>query len=143
MAVGPVRRDGETAAFFDAAARGALLIRRCAGCATAAEPQAVTCPACGSAELRPEEASGGATLISWTVSHPRPTGDGSSPPAILAIGQLDEGPWWWAKLVGADPDNMRAGQRLEIGFERSGEHEAVPVFRLAEVPAPGDLRPLT
>lgn len=140
MPVGPVRRDDETAEFFDAAADGALLIRRCRDCGRAAEPQAVSCSGCHRTDLRAERAAGGATLISWTVCHPRP-GSGSAEPAILAIGELDEGPWWWAALTGADPGELRAGQRLVLAFEHAGDYEAVPVFRPADDPAAGDLSP--
>ncbi len=133
MTVGPVRRDPETAEFFDAAARGVFLIRRCGRCGTATEPQSRTCPSCGSPDLRPQEASGGASVVSWTVAHGRPA-DGPAVRTVLAIAELDEGPWWWSQVTDADPDTMHEGQRLLIDFARSGEHEAVPVFRLADAP---------
>jgi uncharacterized OB-fold protein len=132
LPVGPVRRDGDTAEFFDAAARGAFLIRRCGQCQTATEPQARTCPSCGAADLRHEEASGRARVVSWSITPGPPGDDGSAPRTVLVIAELDEGPWWWSQLVDADPDAMREGQRLQIEFARSGEHdsETVPVFRL-------------
>jgi hypothetical protein len=47
---------------------------------------------------------------------------------VLAIAQLDEGPWWWSQIVDADPAAITVG-RLTIGFERAGpDLEAVPVF---------------
>lgn len=140
MTTGRVSRDEQTAAFFDAAADGALLISRCAACGRAAEPMAVSCHGCGGTGLEPLRASGGAALVSWTVSHPRP-GAGSDGPVILVIGELDEGPWWWATLAGADPSTLRAGQRLRLGFEHPADSEPVPVFRLADVPSASDLRP--
>jgi uncharacterized OB-fold protein len=127
-----VRRDDETAEFFDAAARGVFLIRRCDQCSAAAEPQAKTCPSCGSADLRPEEASGGARVVSWSVVHGRKDGEGSPPRTVIVVAELDEGPWRWSKLADADPDTVREGQRLRICFQRSGGHEPVPVFRLAD-----------
>jgi uncharacterized OB-fold protein len=153
MTAGRVSRDEQTAAFFDAAAAGALLISRCASCGQAAEPMAVSCHGCGGTELEPLRASGGAALVSWTVCHPRPsggaggssagagTGHDSDGPVILVIGELDEGPWWWALLTGADPGTLRAGQRLRLAFEHPPDSEPVPVFRLADVPPAGDLRP--
>jgi hypothetical protein len=44
------------------------------------------------------------------------------------IAQLEEGPWWWSALVGADPDSLSEGQALRIVFERAEGSEAVPVF---------------
>ncbi|HXP20266.1 MAG TPA: OB-fold domain-containing protein [Streptosporangiaceae bacterium] len=132
MAVGPVRRDDDTAEFFDAATDGVFLIRRCGQCSAAAEPQAKTCPSCGSADLRSEEASGGARVVSWSVVHGRQTVDGPPIRTVVVVAELDEGPWWWSQLADADPDTVHVGQRLRICFERSGEHEPVPVFRLAD-----------
>jgi uncharacterized protein len=45
------------------------------------------------------------------------------------IAELDEGPWWWSRLEGADPAGLTVGTRLTIGF-RSGGEEHVPVFEL-------------
>src|ERR1022692_4028665 len=131
MSVAPARRDAETAEFFDPAARGVFLIRRCGQCQTATEPQARTCPTCGSADLRYEEASGGASVISWLVARGRPDDDLAAR-TVLVIAELDEGPWWWSQLPGADPETVQVGQRLRIAFARSGDHEVVPVFRLAD-----------
>lgn len=51
---------------------------------------------------------------------------------MLAIAQLDEGPWWWSQIVDADPAAITVGTRLTISFQRAGrDFEAVPVFRLA------------
>jgi uncharacterized protein len=132
VTVGPVRRDDDTAEFFDAAARGVFLIRRCGQCSAASEPQAKACPSCGSPDLRPEEASGGARVVSWSVVHGRPGGGGQPRKTVVVVAELDEGPWWWSQLADADPDSVHEGQRLRIGFERSGDHELVPVFRLAD-----------
>ncbi len=53
---------------------------------------------------------------------------------MLVIGELDEGPWWWAQLAGTGPGeaSLTAGQALRIEFRRAdGDYEAVPVFVLA------------
>ena len=90
------------------------------------------CSTCGSTDLRWEPASGRAHLVSWTVVPGRAAGEDPPPaPSILAIGELEEGPWWWTKLIGADPDSLDGGVALRIGFERGEGSEAVPVFELA------------
>jgi hypothetical protein len=62
----------------------------------------------------------------------RPSGDTEPERTVLVIGELDEGPWWWSQLVGADQASLAAGARLRIEFPRAAdEHEAVPVFVLA------------
>lgn len=132
VGVTPVQRDAATAEFFDAAARGVFLIRRCGQCEAATEPPAKSCPVCGSVDLRYEEASGGASVVSWSVV-PGRSEDGAANRTVLVIAELDEGPWWWSQLVDADPETMHEGQRLRIAFARSGEHESVPIFRLADL----------
>jgi uncharacterized OB-fold protein len=131
VSVGPVARDAATAEFFDGAAAGRFLLRRCPA-GHFSEPPATLCTSCASNDLRWAPAAGGATLVSWTVVWGRPAGDAEPERTILVIGELDEGPWWWSQLVGADPASVAVGQRLRIEFRRAaGEHEAVPVFALA------------
>jgi uncharacterized OB-fold protein len=63
--------------------------------------------------------------------------DGHEPVrTVVGIVELDEGPWWWCRLVGVDPDANLAGLRVEVEFVPSGpesEHETVPVFRPARL----------
>jgi uncharacterized protein len=128
VTVGPVARDAATAEFFDGTAARRFLLRRCPA-GHFSEPQATLCTTCASTDLDWAPAGGGATLVSWTVVWGRASGDAEPERTILAIGELDEGPWWWSQLVGADPASVGVGQRLRIEFQRAaGEHEAVPVF---------------
>jgi hypothetical protein len=129
MPVGPVARNDATAPFFDATARGEFLIRRCAVCDTAATPLAEQCPTCTSTGLTWEPASGGAKVVSWTVFHEASSGEQPASETVLVIAELDEGPWWWTLLLDVDADTVHEGQRIHLEFERSGDHEAVPVFR--------------
>jgi hypothetical protein len=49
----------------------------------------------------------------------------------VAIGELEEGPWWWAQVAGAEPEDMTEGQALTIDFQHAGPEELLPVFLLA------------
>ncbi len=70
--------------------------------------------------------------MSWTVVWGRSSSDAGPERTVLVIGELDEGPWWWSQLAGADPASLAVGQRLRIEFRRgTDDHEAVPVFALA------------
>ena len=134
MTVGPVQRDDATAEFFDATAAGRFLLRRCPA-GHISEPAATQCTACAATDLDWVEAGGGASLVSWAVSWSRPA-DGDEPrKTLLAIGELDEGPWWWTLLacdLPPDAAELVPGRRLRIAFRRADpEHEAVPVFVLA------------
>jgi uncharacterized OB-fold protein len=128
MTVGPVGRNEASADFFDGTANGEFLLRRCAPHGHLSRPQAHQCSECGSADLSWTAASGRARLVSWVIIPAR--GDEADTPQIPAIGELDEGPWWWSKLVGADPDLLAEGRPLRIVYERADEGEAVPVFVL-------------
>jgi uncharacterized OB-fold protein len=135
MTIGPVSRDASTAVFFDGTAAGEFRLRRCRECGGSSVPQAGQCEHCGATELDWQAAGGGASVVSWTVTHPQPADGGpAAQRTVLVIAQFDEGPWWWGQLVEADPASPRVGTRLRICFERPGgdsETEAVPVFRLA------------
>ncbi len=130
MSVGPVGRNGATEEFFDGTAAGEFLLRRCQPHGHLSRPQARQCGACGSTELTWIPASGRARLVSWVVIPARDR-EGEQLPAI---GELEEGPWWWSKLVGADPDSLVEGMPLRLVYERAEGGEAVPVFVLAGSP---------
>jgi uncharacterized protein len=131
VTVGPVDRDAATAEFFDGAAAGQFLLRRCPA-GHFSEPPSAACPTCASTDLSWTAAAGGATLVSWAVVWERATDDAEPNRTVLAIGEFDEGPWWWSQLVDADPASLAVGQRLRVEFRRAAaEHEAVPVFALA------------
>jgi uncharacterized protein len=129
MTVGPVDRDPATAEFFDAAAGGRFLLRRCAD-GHHSEPAAAQCSTCGSTQLAWAAAGGGASLVSWAVAWGKPGPGGDQVSTVLVIAEFDEGPWWWSCLEGADPDRLAVGTRLKIAF-RDGGGETVPVFELA------------
>jgi uncharacterized OB-fold protein len=128
-----VGRDSGSAAFFDAAARGELLVQQCGTCATVLPPEAKTCVSCGSAELGPTVVSGLGSLVSWVVVRqaPIPVLAGAVP-YVTAVVELDEGPWLMVRLVG-DVDGIGAGDRVQVDFVRSGAGETtgemLPVFR--------------
>ncbi len=129
MTVGPVERDQATAEFFDAAADGRFVLRRCPE-GHYSEPGAVQCTTCGATQLAWAPANGGASLVSWAVAWSKPGPDGEQSASVLVIAEFDEGPWWWSCLEGADPARLAVGTRLKISF-RDGGGEAVPVFELA------------
>ena len=126
---GPVRRDADTEYFFEAAARHEFPICHCRVCGTYGSPQEKQCPACRSADVEWVAASGVAVLKSWIVVHDRLAPE-RDPRRLrtVAIGELVEGPWWWAPLDTDEPAALREGQPLQIEFARSGG-ETLPYFK--------------
>lgn len=113
----PVTRDEASEAFFDAAARGVLLVRRCTDSGDVLGPQARTCHVCGSTNLEPFASSGGGTLVTWAVVRqaPLPALAGAVP-YVTAVVELAEGPWLLVRLVDTDMADLRAGLEVEARF---------------------------
>ncbi|MGW2098281.1 Zn-ribbon domain-containing OB-fold protein [Streptomyces olivaceoviridis] len=106
-----------------------LLIRRCGACGRAHDYPREFCPHCWSEGVAWEEASGRATLHTWSAVHhndlPPFTG---RVPYLAAVADLAEGPRMMTEPVDCPEDSSRAGMPLEAAFR-----DGVPVFR----PGPG------
>jgi uncharacterized OB-fold protein len=116
--------DAFTRTYWDAAAEGRLLIRRCGACALAHHYPREFCPRCWSEEVVWETASGRATLYTWSVVHRNdlpPFTDRL--PYVAAVVDLAEGPRMMTEIVG--PGELSAGAELRVAFR-----EGIPVFRL-------------
>ena len=135
--VGVMVRDEETAAFFDAAAAGALVVQQCAGCGERQFPSPFTagtarCHHCASGGLSWVPVAGTGALVTWTLQQGRPAPDGTpAPVAVLAVVELDEGPWVHTQLRDVDPVALHAGDRFAVEFEQPEGGEPLPVFRPA------------
>ncbi|MFG3659328.1 Zn-ribbon domain-containing OB-fold protein [Streptomyces sp. NPDC047706] len=124
--------DAFTRTYWEAAARGRLLVRRCGACDRAHHYPREFCPYCWSEDVSWEEACGRATLYTWSVVHRNdlPPFDGRTP-YVAAVVDLAEGPRMMTEIVGLrDEGEVRAGAEVEAGFR-----EGVPVFRIR--PDPG------
>lgn len=121
-----LRRDQASADFFDAAADGRLLLKRCQVCHSWSEPRALVCRTCRSTAVAWAEADKLGRVVS-TAAIPAADEDD----VMVAIVETDEGPWLRGVLEGVQ--EASAGQRVEIAFhERFGEF--VPFFRAADAP---------
>lgn len=127
--------DAFTRPYWDAAAEGNLLIRRCGGCGKAHHYPREFCPHCWSEDVTWERASGHATLYTWSVVHRNDLPPfGSRVPYVAAVVDLAEGPRMMTEIVdcGESGHELRIGMALEVAFRETGEGEggvAVPVFR--------------
>ncbi|MEV1062293.1 OB-fold domain-containing protein [Streptomyces sp. NPDC050263] len=124
--------DAFTRTYWDAAAEGRLLIRRCGACARPHHYPREFCPHCWSEDVTWEEASGRATLYTWSVVHRNDLPPfGERTPYIAAVVDLAEGPRMSTELIGAlgtGQGDLRAGMELTVAFR-----EGAPVFRADEV----------
>ena len=118
-----VVRDDASVEFFDGAARGTLVIKRCDACGHHLRPDAAVCSRCQKPGPSWVDAAGTGTLVSWIVMP-------AEPPRVIALVELDEGPWLHARLVDVDTGALGVGDALRVDFEPAGA-EQVPVFRPA------------
>ncbi|MGW1073792.1 Zn-ribbon domain-containing OB-fold protein [Streptomyces sp. NPDC002537] len=125
--------DAFTRPYWEAAAQGRLLIRRCraGGCGRAHHYPREICPRCWSEDVVWEEASGRATLYTWSVVHVNdlPPFDGR-PPCTAAVVDLAEGPRMTTEVVDCPESLLRIGMDLRVTFRAVAETPLeVPVFR--------------
>lgn len=136
-------QDAFTRTYWEAAAGGRLLVRRCRadGCGAAHHYPREFCPRCWSEDVVWEEASGEATLYTWSVVHRNDLPPfGTRVPYVAAVVQLAEGPRLMTEITDCPEGRLRADMPLRVTFrtERTGESRdgtgstlAVPLFRPA------------
>ncbi|MFD9790480.1 Zn-ribbon domain-containing OB-fold protein [Streptomyces sp. NPDC059070] len=119
--------DAFTRAYWDAAAEGHLLIRRCGACGRAHHYPREFCPHCWSEDVAWERASGRATLYTWSRVHRNDLPPfGARVPYVAAVVTLEEGPRMMSEVVGAG--ELRPEMALRVVFRVQGALQ-VPVFR--------------
>ncbi|WP_328494804.1 Zn-ribbon domain-containing OB-fold protein [Streptomyces sp. NBC_00414] len=114
--------DTFTRPYWDAAADGHLLLRRCGACGRAHHYPREFCPHCWSETVTWERASGRATLYTWSVVHRndlRPFA--SRTPYVAAVVDLEEGPRMMTEVVDCAEGDLRVGMALEAIFRTAGE----------------------
>ncbi|MFF7182014.1 OB-fold domain-containing protein [Streptomyces sp. NPDC008121] len=123
--------DAFTRPYWDAAAAGRLLLRRCGACGRAHHYPREFCPHCWSEDGGWETASGRATLYTWSVVHRNDLPPfGARVPYVAAVVDLAEGPRMMTEVVDVPETDLRVGMELEVGFRAEGD-VTVPVFRAA------------
>lgn len=123
--------DDFTRPYWDAAAEGRLLLRRCGECGKAHHYPREFCPACWAGEDRVtwETASGRATLYTWSVIHRNDLPPfGERVPYVAAVVDLAEGPRMMTEVVGGEGADLRVGMDLAVTFREAAEGVWVAVF---------------
>jgi hypothetical protein len=108
--------------FFDAAAKGKLLIKTCTACGEAHYYPRAICPHCGSDRTEWRESSGRGTIYSWSVLRRVPQ------PYAIAYVTLAEGPTMMTNIVDGDLDRLRIGQAVRVVFTPTDGGPPVPMF---------------
>jgi uncharacterized OB-fold protein len=90
------------------------------------------CPSCWSDDVAWVDASGRATLYTWSVVYandlpPFP----ERLPYVAAVVDLEEGPRVMTNIVDCDPADLRIGMDLVVDFRSLTDDITAPVFRPA------------
>ncbi|GGT16944.1 Zn-ribbon domain-containing OB-fold protein [Nonomuraea spiralis] len=115
--------------FWEATRGRRLLVQRCRACGAHQHYPRILCVACGRGDLDLAEATGRATVDSFTVVHRAPAA-GFDPPYVLARVRLAEGPILLTHLVGDAEWACDLPVRLDWRPLPDGRH--LPVFRIQE-----------
>ena len=113
----------EVQPFFDAAAQGKLLVKRCTACGQSHHFPRAICPFCGVDKTEWREASGRGTIYSFSVMRRAPV------PYTLAYVTLEEGVTMMTNIVDCDLDTIRVGQAVQVVFKPTDGGPPVPMFK--------------
>ncbi|AII10880.1 hypothetical protein EP51_42795 (plasmid) [Rhodococcus opacus] len=106
---------------------GRLIIWKCIDCAALLAPLTVYCSSCGSENLTSTPSAGAGVIVSWRVlDRTLDPVCGSSCPSIVAIVELDEGPWVYSWIDGAAL--FPSDQPVRVRFRHTQEGERFPIF---------------
>ena len=114
--------SAETQAYWDAAAKGKLLVRKCTSCGEAHHYPRTICPFCFSDKTEWIEASGKGTIYSYSVMRRAPV------PYAMAYVTLAEGPRMVTNIVDCDFDKLKIGQKVHVVFKPAKEGPPIPAF---------------
>jgi uncharacterized OB-fold protein len=112
----------ETQPFWDAAAEGRLLVKRCRSCGQVHYYPRAICPFCFADATEWLQASGRGTIYSYSVMRRVPV------PYAIAYVTLEEGVTMMTNIVGCDLDAIRIGRAVKVVFRPTEGGPPVPMF---------------
>jgi uncharacterized OB-fold protein len=120
----------ETAAFWEAAKEGRLVVERCSVCGAESFPPRGMCRACRARAMVPVEVtSSRGSVYSLTVNYQRWLPDLDVPYAIVLVEFPDHpGVRVVGRLRGCDPEQATIGMEVDVGFEPGPGGFAIPSF---------------
>ncbi|MES3000777.1 MAG: Zn-ribbon domain-containing OB-fold protein [Pseudomonadota bacterium] len=117
--------------YWAAAAEQRLLLKFCKACGRTHWYPRVICPHCHGEDFDWKEASGFATVHSFSVVRR------AAEPYVLAYVELDEGPVIMTNIIECDPREVSIGLRVQARFRAVSAQRWVPFFTIASGPQQG------
>ena len=109
--------------YFQAAAEGKLLLKKCNDCGEHHHYPRALCPFCWSDKVEWVQAKGTAEIYTYSI-----TRRGGPVPYCIAYVTLDEGPRMMTNIVDCDLDSVKIGQRVKVTFKKTEGGASVPCF---------------
>ncbi|MBI4187319.1 MAG: Zn-ribbon domain-containing OB-fold protein [Chloroflexi bacterium] len=125
--------------YDEALRQNKLLGLKCRDCGAVTIPPKMVCRQCASSEIEVVELGGRGKIQTFTVVNVPPEGRESEVPYIIAMVELDEGPWTMGNLDNVDPATATMaliGKRVTMkhkvfpGDKYSAGDSARPLFSL-------------
>jgi len=122
--------------------QGRLSGLKCGGCGEISAQPRIICARCGGKDLEIIEFKGGGVIQTFTVNFVAAEGRESEAPYIVAIVELDEGPWVMGNIAGIKPNEatmdimgkkvLMEGSAVFAGDRYSSGDIARPLFKLVD-----------
>ncbi|MFI0367559.1 Zn-ribbon domain-containing OB-fold protein [Actinomadura sp. 1N219] len=103
--------------FWKATAEGRLLLPRCEPCTTVIWYPRPFCPHCGGRNITWFQASGEATIYSYTVVRKARGEYRDLTPYVVAYVELAEGPKILTNIIACDPSKIKIGHPVTLTFD--------------------------
>ena len=113
----------ESKPFWDAAAEGRFLIKRCNDCGQVHWFPRALCPFCFSDKTVWEESPGEGVIYTYSIMRRSPSG-----PYGIGYVTLNEGPAVFTNFVDVPPEALSIGQKVKVKFQPTENGPPVPVF---------------
>ena len=109
--------------YFDAAAQGKLMLKKCGDCGEHHHYPRALCPFCFSDKVQWVQARGTGEIYSYSVSR-------RAGPVVYCIAYvtLDEGVTMMTNIVDCDLDTVKVGQNVKVTFRKTEGGVSMPVF---------------
>jgi uncharacterized OB-fold protein len=126
--------------FNEGLKQGRLKGLKCGGCGEVSAQPRLVCARCGGQDFEAIELKGGGTVQTFTVNYVAAEGRESEAPYIVAIVELDDGPWIMGNIVDLKPEEatmdimgrkvIMEGSAVFAGDRYSSGETARPLFKL-------------
>ena len=110
-------------AYFEAAAEGRLMLKKCNDCGEHHHYPRALCPHCLSDRVDWVQAAGTGEIYTYSI-----TRRGTPVPYCIAYVTLDEGVRMLTNIVDCDLDTIRIGQKVKVAFRKTEGGVSIPVF---------------